>query len=131
MFTDNFYKLLRCQVSLFILVGTLSALLYFIVTNSIVYFQLLSPVAASVIGYLVSVTLSYHGQKKYTFKKRNSNNDDFIKFLLLSLFGVTFNALTIYFLIEYTDITVYVSTMLSVSVVAIINYFALKLWLFK
>lgn len=130
MISKGFGSELNIQVIRFLFVGIISALVYLIVTNSIIFYRLLPTIPASILGYLLAVFVSYYGQKNYTFNCSDNKNQFITRFIVLSIFGIVVNSAIIHFLI-IIKINEHISTFLSAIAVATINYFALKMWVFK
>jgi putative flippase GtrA len=119
------------QVIRFLSVGITSALVYLTVTNGMMFYRLLPTIPASILGYLLGIFVSYYGQKNYTFNRAENNSQFVVRFVTLSVFGIVANSTIIYLFINIVDINDYISTFLSAATVATINYFALKIWVFK
>ncbi len=119
------------QVMRFLFVGITSTLVYLTVTNSMMFYRLLPTIPASILGYLLGISVSYYGQKNFTFNCSENKNQFIVRFIALSIFGIVANSTIIHLLINYIDINKYISTFFSAATVAIINYFILKMWVFK
>ncbi|WP_428475716.1 GtrA family protein [Photobacterium profundum] len=97
----------------FFLVGITSTLVYLTVTNCMMFYRLLPTIPASILGYLLGISVSYYGQKNFTFNCSENKNQFIVRFVALSIFGIVVNSTIIHLLINYIDINKYMLTFFS------------------
>lgn len=86
--------------------------------------QILSFILASINGFLMN--------RAWTFEKTDSIYFvQYIKFLIVSVIGLIFTLILLYFFVEIFSIWYIFSKILTIGIVVIWNYQANKLWAFK
>src|SRR5690606_20004424 len=76
------------QLTRFGVAGILATLLYFVLTNGIVIFGGVDPVAASIYGYLLSLIFSYLMQSRFAFRVTGDRPGQVLGFVVTSLAGL-------------------------------------------
>jgi putative flippase GtrA len=79
------------EVHAFVLVGVLATTCYATVTFAAIQFGHLGSMAAGLIGYLVSVGISYFGNSVFTFRRPAMHGLQFARFATISLAGLAIN----------------------------------------
>jgi len=73
----------------FSMVGVLATVTYFVVSNFLIYLELLDFKPCSVLAYLAGMIVSHLGQKLFSFRMSGKIYTSMAKFCLLSLIGLS------------------------------------------
>lgn len=97
--------------------NTLSAYLAFIVIYHLSDRYLL----ASVLSYFIGMLISYTLNKRFVFNSAQKSGQ-FIPFCIVNLTSLACSTATIYGLVEYAGVMVYIAQVLAVAVSMVVNY---------
>lgn len=87
---------------------------------------------SSILAYLVSIFISYIGNKYWTFKTSGTAlHEEFIKFFVLNIIGLAINTAIMAYLVEIFHLHPLIAQILAMSVVIFYNFFGSKYWVFK
>ncbi|MBG9794357.1 hypothetical protein ABD76_18315 [Paenibacillus dendritiformis] len=89
----------------------------------------MSPYLASIMGFTLSLIISYFINLKWTFN--NNNLSTFFKYITVSLSGLCLNMLTMYIFVHLFSIWYLVAQIVTVIIVPISNFTFNKYWTFK
>jgi putative flippase GtrA len=117
------------QFSFFFIAGALSALMQFSVLIGLVELFFVTPLVASIYGYLVGAFSNYLLNHYITFKNRSPHRKTLLRFTLNSFFCFCLNFSIMYFLLmDYSYIT---SQVLTAIVILIWNFCIHRYWTFR
>lgn len=91
----------------------------------------LRPWHASCAAYAVVIPFAYLMQKTFTFKSELQHRTAFPRYLITQIFAFVLSACLSEALFESKNINIYLGFALVAVIVAISNYFSLKLWTFR
>lgn len=115
----------------FSFIGLITTGFYFILTNIILFFGLAQTIVASNFSYILCIVISFLGHSNFTFSVKSFEIYQFKKFLTLSIIGLIISN----FIIILNTQLFYLSSFLVIFtitlIIPIINFFALKYWVFK
>jgi len=88
---------------------------------------------ANFLGYICAVSLSYIGQRKWTFQHVRIEKEHIakLKFFISSLFSLLLNALWVFLIIKWLNKPPHYSLFGIVFLTPLMTFFILKLWVFK
>lgn len=113
----------------FSIVGV-SALFIYLFLTYLLHIWGLGLVVASNLGYIISVAISFFGQKYLTFQVKTVSNFKIGIFLILSTFGFIFSNFA-FLILEAYDINKYSGVFITVICVPIFNFFVMKFIVFN
>lgn len=123
-------KKLAIHISTFASVGLVSTFTYFVIANVLIIREIATPQICSVLAYLLSMVISYLGQKHLTFKAKEKNNGEKLRFSILSVAGIFIS----YFNLRLTDKMLAIDHIWGVIItcieVPIMSYIVMKKWVF-
>lgn len=114
----------------FLLVGGAATLLHYILTAIFIWLQVLSFIAASGAGFLISAVANYAASAKYTFAGKYRHLISFPKFCATAGIGVLINTGILAFLGAH-EVSFYISQLLATAVVVLWNYTINAIWTFR
>lgn len=125
-------KHLMRQLFWFVVVGTSSALVHWLVVVALVSHLTMNPLQANVAGWLVAFVVSFTGHYQLTFRHHNTEALSAMKrFFALSASGFLINEASYAVLLTYTTIN-YEWLLAGVLIgVAFLTFVASKLWAFS
>lgn len=111
-------------------VGFVSTLWYVFVVSSLVEYTVIRPVLASFIGFLLSLPLSYMGQKRLTFRSGGYHRDELPRFLLVCI--VVFVGTTGSMLVtEFLNLSYWLAISFAVVFIPAFSFVIQNLWVFQ
>ena len=120
------------QFSKFGIVGIFNTLVSLIVYYIFIYINF-NYIVANTMGFIVGVLNAYVWNSRYVFK--NGENRDVIKSLtkVYASYGLTFalNTGLLFFMVNYLNISSYISPIINVFLIFPINFLLNKYWAFK
>jgi len=127
------YKLSRLfeYFGRFSLVGVVNTILYFIITNVIIYLELAESLVASNFTYSLLIIISFMGHSNFTFRVKTIKSIQFKKFLTLSLIGLLISNFIIFLNTQHFNASPFLSILIISIIIPLINFFVLKYWVFK
>jgi putative flippase GtrA len=112
-------------------VGVLGTIVHFSTLIILVESFQLDPIISSLIGFIVTVVLSYFLNKTYTFKAGNGNNIIlFTKYCVVSVIGFIMNYLIMYSTVEIYSLHYSVGQTVVVICIPITNFILNNYWTF-
>lgn len=93
------------------------------------YFQLI-PVISTIIGFLVSLVVSYRLNLVWTFKKSNFKKRRFIKYAITCSFGLILNVAIMFLITDILELSYWVGQLIAVILVPVFNFSISKKWVF-
>lgn len=127
------YKLSRLfeYFGRFSLVGVVNTVLYFIITNTIIYLELAESLVASNFTYALLIIISFMGHSNFTFRVKTIKSIQFKKFLTLSLIGLLISNTIILVNAQFYNAPPFLAILIISIIIPLINFFVLKYWVFK
>ncbi|AWB33537.1 GtrA family protein [Orrella marina] len=124
-------KRLMRQLFWFVVVGTSSALVHWLVVVALVTHFTMNPLLANVAGWLIAFVVSFTGHYQLTFRHQNTAALSAVRrFFALSASGFLINETSYALLLTYTSIN-YEWLLAGVLIgVAFLTFVASKLWAF-
>lgn len=114
----------------FLVVGGSATLLHYFLTASFVWLELLPPITASGIGFLISAIANYVASAKFTFSGKHRHSASFPKFCVTAGIGVLINTGLLALLGSY-EISFYISQLVATAIVVLWNYSINAIWTFR
>ncbi len=133
MNTNIFLKSFIIQISKFVIVGGLGALInvsiLFILTDIFNVFYLIS----EIIAFIISASQNYVLNKIWTFKEKLKNSviKKYFKYLLISMISLLFNISVLYMLVEFFGFWYIYAEIVAIIFSSLINFLGNKIWTFK
>lgn len=90
----------------------------------------MSPYLASIMGFTLSLIISYFINLKWTFNN-NNNLSTFLKYITVSLSGLCLNMLIMYIFVDLLSVWYLIAQIVTVIIVPISNFIFNKYWAFK
>lgn len=85
----------------------------------------ISPYLANAAGFIVAASSNWYFNRVWSFESRNSQLfDEYLAFLVVSLFGLGINTLVLYFGMKKLKLNFYLSKVLAIAITTIWNFFA-------
>lgn len=130
MNTMRFLNLLR-HFGRFSFVGATTTGLYFILTNTILFFELAQITVASNFSYIILIVVSFFGHSNFTFKIKNIEVNQLKKFIILSFAGLMISNSIIILNSQLFSFSAFIVSLLITFIIPLINFFVLKYWVFE
>ena len=129
----KFYKLSRLfeYFGRYSLVGAVNTILYFIITNAIIFLELADTIVASNFSYFFLIIASFLGHSNFTFRVKIIKSIQFKKFLTLSLIGLLISNFIIFLNTQHFNASPFLVILIISIIIPLINFFVLKYWVFK
>lgn len=122
---EDVFQIVRFGVS-----GLSSTFVYFGCMNLLVLAMHIEPLAASVIGYGLSVVFSYLMQSRFTFRAKEDSRRQMFRFLITSLFGFAVSYFSIVYFSEILGLHYVFGALMVCVILPLANYFIFKRWVF-
>ena len=124
------YKLKNALIQFltFNLVGLVNTIFGFSLIFSLMFMGL-SATVSNVIGYFFGAILSYYLNKKYTFKSKEKNSSEAIKFFTVLFISYIINFIILQLLITRTD--PYLAQLISAIAYTVSSFILAKFFVFK
>ena len=124
---DTIHKFLKFSIVGFVNTAG-SYLIFFILLEIMNVGYLLS----SILSYIVSIFISYIGNKYWTFKIRKTMwHIELTKFLILNFVGLAINSAIMVFLVEVFKLHPLIAQVIAMSIVIFYNFLGSHYWVFK
>ncbi|MBT8070656.1 MAG: GtrA family protein [Gammaproteobacteria bacterium] len=121
---------IKAQFVRFTLVGITATLSTYAVLILLVEVFRLSPILASIIGYLVGIVVNYKLNYGFTFRSSNRHHILFPKFLIVMLVGLLLNVLIMFIGMNWLGIHYILSQLVAVAFVLTWSFVANRFWVF-
>jgi len=115
----------------FVLVGVLSGTIYASVTAALVAGMDVAPVAASIVGYCVSVPASFLGHRQFSFRSNGRWSSDAVRFVVAQALNISVTAGAMYAATDYFRLHYYWGMVAAVILVPIANFIFMNIWVFR
>lgn len=115
----------------FTMIGLLSGVTFALTTAALVAGWGVDPVAASVVGYCVSVPTNFVGHRQFSFRSRGRWTAEAIRFLLVQLFNIALTIGTMRCVVQYFHAGYEWGMLATVIVVPVANFVFANLWVFR
>jgi len=130
-----FMKKVLDQFIKFYIIGAIGLVvnlgILFLLTNYLKLFYMIS----SGIGFAISVTTNYIGNKIWTFRDKNNDRRhvavQYVNFWLVSAFGGVIQLSLLYLLVEKFGVWYVLAGFISIAVASFSNFILNKLWTFR
>lgn len=114
----------------FLIVGGSATLLHYLLTAIFIWLELLPPITASAVGFLISAIANYVASAKFTFVGKHRHAVSFPKFSATAGIGVTINT-GILVLLGFHEVSFYISQLIATAIVVLWNYTINAIWTFR
>ncbi len=118
------------QVSLFALVGLCATAVYLLVANLLMFFTPIEATWASVIAYCAGMIISFVGQRRLTFGLQDADRGHITRFIVVSAAGLLVSYFSVFLVSDVLNLHPAWATLVTVAVVPVASFFAMKLWVF-
>lgn len=115
----------------FVVIGGSCTLIQYLILFGMTEFFGVSPVISSSIGYLLSATLNYLFNRRFTFDSERKHSDSVPRFFVISLFGLAINAAVLYLFQLVGSVHYLIAQIIATTVVLFWNFFANRAWTFN
>jgi putative flippase GtrA len=114
----------------FSLVGIIATFIYFISANLLIYTNIVSPIIASSIAFIITMPISFLGHRNFTFQAGQNNISYLKRYLCYAIIGFACSNLIIFLTTLTSLINAYIGVAMVTLVLPIINFLALKFFVF-
>jgi len=123
---------LKKELLMFLMVGTVAALVHLSMVWIIVSATELGPLQANIVGFLGALNISYLGHSRFTFNKlKKLSIKTFAQFAIIASTGFLVNQITYYYGLKWFGVAFYMPILMVVLVmVAVFTFVFSKLWVF-
>ncbi|EFL91634.1 putative membrane protein with GtrA-like domain [Candidatus Regiella insecticola LSR1] len=122
--------MIKRELSLFLLVGTLTVLVDFLFYRSLIWLGAMGITTAKVIGFLLGTLFAYFANRFWTFVHRSPTTGSPWRFMFLYASTLCVNVLANALLLKWlTDIRL--AFLLATGLSALLNFLGMKLFVFK
>jgi len=118
------------RLAKFSIVGVIASLTYFIASYALVILFNVNGPIASVSGYLVGMIISFFGQGHVTFNSNHLSSGQFLRFCLLSAFGLLFSFVSVFVVVDLLQWRLIWALLATVIVVPLVNFLVMQVWVF-
>ena len=114
----------------FSLVGIIATFIYFISANLLIYTNIVSPIIASSIAFIITMPISFLGHRNFTFRAGQKNISYLKRYLSYAIIGFVCSNFIIFLTTLTSLINAYIGVAMVTLVLPIINFLALKFFVF-
>ena len=127
-----FRKVIEPQFFRYLVIGGITALVYFgFFALSVEGFQLNYRVGMS-IAYVLAVTFHFLANRKFTFYSKDGKLIyQWLRYLAVLIINYLVTLVVISFFVDQLGLSAYLAVMLSILVTVCVGYFASKFWVFR
>lgn len=97
----------------------------------LIFFKVASPIMSSTIAYALLIIVSFWGHAEFTFSIGRKNSLQLKKFFLVSIIGIIVSNSIILLVANILSLSPFIGVAVVTVSIPIINFFALKFWVFK
>lgn len=119
------------SIVLFLVIGTLSAIVYFICFTFCYKILLVDYQIAVSISYVLSVLTHFVGNRVITFKSYTNISKQIIKYVILVGVNYIITFIIMYFIVAKCLLSPYLGIIFSIAVTFSVGYGMSKYWIFK
>ena len=112
-------------------VGIVGTIVHYTILIFSVQFLGISPVPASVMGFVSGGIVNYYLNYRITFRSRKRHYEAFSKFFSIALVGLLFNTALMTLFVEILNWHYLVAQIITTGLVLVWNFAGNKLWTFK
>jgi putative flippase GtrA len=124
--------ILNPQILFFLLIGSLAAATNFILVWCFVDYNLLNPLTANAIAFLIAFNVSYLGHRKLTFKQSSRPIKKTLPYFFSNaVIGLLLSECIYYLFLHYTSFHYLLALLSTMSIVAIYTFIISKWVIFK
>ena len=124
------YPILKIFSS-FVIVGAIATVLQYVVLLTLVITLDVSPTIASAIGFVASTSANYFLNYHFTFICKKSHKDVILKFLIISMIGLSLNSILMFIGTEILIFHYMLVQIIATITVLFWNFFGNQLWTFS
>jgi len=118
------------QLSRFILVGSLVAIVQFSILLALVEFFGTDPLSASTVGFLISAIINYLLNYSFTFRSQVPHFKALTRFIFVALSGLILNGVLMRISLDLLTMHYVLAQIISISCVIFWNFFVNRKWTF-
>lgn len=115
----------------FIVIGGLSAVVYFLITIAVKMGFSAEPKIASVIGYLVSIPINYAGNRYFSFRSGREINREFSRFIVVHGLNLVIVVGVMTVAVEHFHYDYLVGSLATVIVIPVVTFVFMNWWVFR
>jgi putative flippase GtrA len=119
------------RVLRFGIVGGSSAAAYAVTLMTFVNLLGMGTIVSSAMAYVVSIPISFLGQKYFTFRSRGAMGRELPTYLLFQSINLAASVLVTYVIVDVLGMNHYVGIVAVISIVTLISYAAMALAVFR
>ena len=119
------------EVTLFLINGIITTSLHFFILHVFIIYNVFNYVTfAFFFAAIISITISFLGNKYLVFKKKKKIITDMLRFLILYIFLLLLNSLLIYILCDMMYVDYKLGFIIALFIQTFSSYFGLKFFVF-
>jgi len=117
----------------FFSIGAIATLVHGVVFSLLIALQISAPQLANFFAYILALTVSYFGQRYWTFSKSKSNNsfNAILRFICVSFLGYALNAVWVYTATKALGLSPYYALLGIGLLTPAMTFLLLKFWVFN
>jgi putative flippase GtrA len=113
-------------------VGVIGTIVHFLTLIILVEVFKVGPILSSVIGFILTVILSFFLNSTYTFKGENRKRKYvFVKYVIVSLVGLSVNSLIMFFTITFLSLHYSIGQCIVIISIPVLNFLLNNFWTFS
>jgi putative flippase GtrA len=121
---------MRRQFSSFVVAGLITTVFQYAILVSLVEFNLLQPVHASVWGAIGGAVLSYYLNRKYTFRSNAAHKNAVPRFFTVAALAIISNALLMFLFVRLLHIPYIPAQIITTGAIIPITFGLNRIWSF-
>lgn len=123
---------LRKELVIFLAVGAVAALVHLLSVWLLVYFDLLRPLQANIMGFLIAFNVSYIGHCRFTFNyKKKLSVYHWTKFFSIAIASFLINQTAYFYALKWFGLHFYLPILMVILIaVAVFTFLFSKFWVF-
>ena len=91
----------------------------------------ITPLLANFLAFLFAFSISYLGHSRWTFENQQHSREKLIKFLMVSLLGLTINSFFVWLLMHLLHQPAFVTILPMIFLTPLFVFFVNKVWIFS
>jgi len=117
-------------LSRFAVVGGLATSTYLVISNVLIFLQILSGAMASAVAYILAMLVSYAGQSRFTFRVENGDSKQPVRFIAMSICGIGISYFNVFAAENLFRVDPFWGTLATAFAVPAVSFLLMKFWVF-
>ncbi len=119
------------KFSKYFIVGIVGTFVHFSILVFLVEFLRCDPIISSIVGFIVTVLISYYLNYKWTFKSIKKHSNVLPRYVVVSIIGFCLNTFIMFLTVKIIGLWYLIGQLITVVIIPISNFTLNSYWSFK